>query len=32
VWTARRIASGNSVTVPAAPPVDRFGLPMQMVA
>jgi predicted RNase H-like nuclease len=32
LWTARRIASGKAVTVPAAPLADRFGLPMQMVA
>ena len=32
LWTAGRIASGSAVTVPATPPVDAFGLPMQMVA
>ena len=32
LWTARRIASKKAVTVPAAPPRDRFGLRMEMVA
>ena len=32
LWTARRIAHGQAVTIPAAPPRDRFDLPMEMVA
>ena len=32
LWTANRIASGSALTVPAAPPCDRFGFPMQIVA
>lgn len=31
VWTAARVARGEAVTVPAEPPRDRFGLPMEMV-
>lgn len=32
VWTAERIAGGIAETFPSAPPHDRFGLPMQIVA
>jgi predicted RNase H-like nuclease len=31
VWTAQRVASGSSLTIPVDPPLDRVGLPMQMV-
>ena len=30
LWTAQRIASGAARTIPAVPPVDRFGLQMAM--
>jgi predicted RNase H-like nuclease len=30
LWTAQRIANGAARTIPAIPPVDRFGLPMAM--
>jgi predicted RNase H-like nuclease len=30
-WTADRIVRGQAVTILAAPPRDRFGLPMEMV-
>jgi predicted RNase H-like nuclease len=32
LWTARRIASRSSFTLPAEPPLDEFGLPMEIVA
>ena len=32
LWTAERIASGISHTIPAVPPRDTFGLRMEMVA
>jgi len=32
LWTAERIASGVSQTIPSAPPRDAFGLRMEMVA
>jgi predicted RNase H-like nuclease len=32
LWTARRITSGQAVTIPVRPPRDSFGLPMEMVA
>lgn len=32
LWTAERIASGVSQTIPSAPPRDTFGLRMEMVA
>lgn len=32
LWTAIRIVRGQAVTVPENPGVDRFGLPMEMVA
>jgi len=28
LWTARRIAEGKAVTLPARPPLDSFGLRM----
>jgi len=31
LWTARRIISGTSQTLPPDPPIDRQGLPMRMV-
>jgi predicted RNase H-like nuclease len=31
LWTARRIISGESQTVPLYPPLDSHGLPMRMV-
>jgi predicted RNase H-like nuclease len=30
-WTAARVARGDAITVPNAPPRDRFELPMEMV-
>jgi predicted RNase H-like nuclease len=32
LWTARRLASGHALTLPAEPPRDRLGLRMEMVA
>jgi predicted RNase H-like nuclease len=32
LWTARRVWAGEAVTIPGAPPRDRHGLPMEMVA
>jgi len=32
LWTARRIHSGDAVTIPEKPPRDRCGLKMEMVA
>jgi len=32
LWTARRIAKGTALTLPALPPRDRYGLSMEMVA
>lgn len=32
LWTARRAWGGQAVTLPAVPPRDRHGLPMEMVA
>ena len=32
LWTAERIASGASQTLPSVPPTDSFGLRMEMVA
>ena len=32
LWTAERILNGTCVTIPAAPPVDEFGLRMEIVA
>jgi predicted RNase H-like nuclease len=32
LWTAERIARGLSVTLPASPPTDSFGLRMEIVA
>lgn len=32
LWTARRIAKGTAIKLPALPPRDRFGLSMEMVA
>lgn len=32
LWTARRIDRGQEVTLPAVPPVDEFGLRMEIVA
>jgi predicted RNase H-like nuclease len=32
LWTARRIAKGTAVILPALPPRDKYGLPMEMVA
>lgn len=32
LWTARRIAKGTAITLPALPPRDRYSLPMEMVA
>jgi len=31
LWTARRIAKGTALTLPALPPRDRYGLMMEMV-
>ena len=31
LWTARRVWAGEAVTIPATPPRDRHGLPMEMV-
>lgn len=31
LWTARRIAKGTAITLPALPPRDRYGLLMEMV-
>ena len=31
VWSAARIAQGQSITIPDRPPHDRFDLPMEMV-
>ncbi len=28
LWTARRILAGEAVSLPSAPPVDAFGIPM----
>ncbi len=32
LWTARRVCRGQAITLPADPPKDRYGLPMEMVA
>ena len=32
LWTARRIAKGEAVTIPSFPNSDRYGLTMEMVA
>jgi len=32
LWTARRIAKGTAITLPALPPRDRYGLLMEMLA
>jgi predicted RNase H-like nuclease len=32
LWTARRIAAGSASRLPAVPPRDHFGLPMEMWA
>jgi predicted RNase H-like nuclease len=32
LWTARRVTKGIAHTIPALPPRDRYGLPMEMVA
>jgi len=32
LWTARRIASGIAVRIPMAPPADRLGITMEMLA
>jgi len=32
LWTAERISRGESLTIPAAPPCDTFGIRMEMVA
>jgi predicted RNase H-like nuclease len=32
LWTAERIVDGRSLTLPADPPVDAFGLRMEIVA
>jgi predicted RNase H-like nuclease len=32
LWTARRAWDGRAITLPALPPRDRHGLPMEMVA
>jgi predicted RNase H-like nuclease len=32
LWTAERVASGAARTVPDRPPLDRYGLRMEMVA
>ena len=30
LWTAERIAAGSAITIPAAPPTDRYGLRMEI--
>jgi len=32
LWTARRIRSGTAKRIPATPPRDEYGLPMEMLA
>jgi predicted RNase H-like nuclease len=32
LWTARRIADGTAIRIPAAPPADTLGIPMEMSA
>lgn len=32
LWTAQRIATGQSITLPSAPPADSFGLRMEILA
>ncbi len=32
LWTAERVISGNALTLPANPPVDEFGLRMEILA
>ena len=32
LWTAERIACGTAISIPAKPPLDGYGLRMEMVA
>ena len=32
LWTAERVIGGNALVVPANPPVDEFGLRMEILA
>lgn len=32
LWSAERVRDGRAITLPATPPRDSFGLPMEMVA
>ena len=32
LWTAERIARGSAISIPAQPPLDAYGLRMEMVA
>ncbi|MFN2399112.1 MAG: DUF429 domain-containing protein, partial [Gemmatimonadaceae bacterium] len=32
LWSAERLVSGTSISLPPDPPRDRFGLRMEMVA
>ena len=32
LWTAERIACGTAISIPAKPPLDAYGLRMEMVA
>jgi predicted RNase H-like nuclease len=32
LWTAERIASGSAVSIPPQPPLDAYGLRMEMLA
>jgi predicted RNase H-like nuclease len=32
LWSARRVLSGEAITLPSSPEHDRYGLPMEMLA
>jgi len=32
LWTAERIACGTAISIPANPPLDAYGLRMEMMA